>query len=232
MKGDHEMDAAAPISGKVQEELHAAYLRVSLAASALRLWERVLTEQDRARLGGDFRRAYTEFGVIGMWMKLRGVSPQRAVIDVAKKIGFITDETRDFLLRGIGDLADNPAEAIAKGVSDGALVLVERPRTAHWDRRKIEVDWNANPKLWEYLFELCRHAKAGRPLSPVIFGENADPYHLTKLKSRLSKFEGFPPSLSDRIASAGEGMQRLDIPPERVRLFEVVTTEVLRERTG
>ena len=226
------MDAAAPISGKVQEELQAAYLRVSPGASALRLWERVLSEQDRARLGGDFQRALSEFGAIGMWMKLRGVSPQRAVIDIAKKIGFITDETREFLLRGIGDISDDPKQAIAKAVSDGALILVERPRTAYWNQDRIEVDWNANPKLWEYLFELCRYAKAGRPLLPVIFGENADQYHLIKLKSRLSKFAGFPPLLSDRIVSAGEGMQRFDIPPEEIRIFEVVTMEVLRERMG
>ena len=226
------MDAATPISGKVQEEFQAAYLRVSPRWSALRLWERVLSEQDKARLGGDFQRALSEFDAIGMWMKLRGVSHQRAVIDIAKKIGFITDETREFLLRGIGDISDDPEQAIAKAVSDGALVLVERPRTAYWNRDRIEVDWNANPKLWEYLFELCRHAKAGRPLLPVIFGENADLYHLIKLKSRLSKFAGFPPLLCDRNVSAGEGMQRFDIPPEEIRIFEVVTMEVLRERMG
>jgi hypothetical protein len=226
------MHATDPLAEEVREELQVAYLRVCPAPSALRLWERVFTEQDRARLGGDFQRAFSESGTIGMWMKLRGVSFQRALIDVAKRIGFLTDETQEFLLRGIGDIADDPEKAIAKAVSEGALVLVERPRTAYWNRDRIPVDWDANPKLWEYLFELCRHGKAGRPLTPSVFGENADPYHLTKVKSRLSKFEGFPPLLSDQIVSAGEGVQRLNIPPEQIRIFEVVTMEVLKERMG
>ena len=53
------------------------------------------------------------------------------LIEVAKKTGFITDETKEFLLRGIGEIRDDPDEAIAKAVADGTLVLVERPRAAY-----------------------------------------------------------------------------------------------------
>ncbi len=226
------MDGVDSIMRKVHEELLATSLRVSPPFSALRLWERVLTEQDRARLGGDFQRAFAELGTVGMWMKLRGVSKERALIEVAKRIGFITDETQEFLLRGIGDITDEPEKVIAKAVTDDPLVLIERPRTAYWNQEKISVDWDANPKLWEYLFELSKHAKAGRPLHPSTLGDDVDPYYLTKVKSRLSKFEGFPPSLSDRIESAGKGTQRLDVPPAQIRIFEVVVRETLQERTA
>jgi hypothetical protein len=229
MQGDHAMDVADPIT-PLHKELQALYLRVSPAFSALRLWERVLSEQDRAHLGGDFGSAYAELGTVGIWMKLRGVSPERALIDVAKKIGFITDETQEFLLRGIGDITDDPEAAIIEAAADGALVLVERPRAAYWKQEKLQVDWDAHPALWGYLFELCRNAKAGRPIDRLSFGDNFREDYFVKQKSRLSNVESFPPSLIDLIKPAGRGAQRLDIPPAQIRIFELVTTETLRER--
>lgn len=226
------MEATAPPSGMVLEELKTAYQRVRAAPSALRLWERVLSQEDRVRLGGDFAGAYAVHGTVGMWMRLRGVSFQRALVDVAGKIGFITAETQEYLLRGMGDLEDDPKKAIAQAVSDGALVLVERPQAAYWNGEEIAVQWHANPKLWKYVFELGREVKAGRPLKPSIFGENADVYYLTKVKSRLGKLAGFPPSLGDLIVPAGQGTQRLSIPPQQIRIFSLATSTVLREQTG
>lgn len=226
------MDAADPINRKVVEELRAISLQVRPATSALRLWERALSEQDRARFAGDFATAYAEHGTVGIWMKLRGVSPERALIEVAKKIGFISDETQDFLLRGAGEISDDPDTAIAKAVADGALVLVARPRTVYWQGEKIEVDWDAHGALWTYFFELCRSAKTTCPFDRLVFGETFHEDYLVKQKSRLSTFECFPLSLIDLIKPAGRGTQRLDIPPAKIRIFEVVTTESLRELTA
>ena len=72
------MDVAAPITREVLDELQTASLRVSSASSALRLWERILSKQDRASFDDDFAQAFAKFGTIGMWMKLRGVSAERA----------------------------------------------------------------------------------------------------------------------------------------------------------
>jgi hypothetical protein len=177
-----EMDAADPINRKVVEELRAVSLQVRPATSALRLWERALSEQDRARFAGDFATAYAEHGTVGIWMKLRGVSPERALIEVAKKIGFISDETQDFLLRGVGEISDDPDAAIAKSVADGALVLVARPRTVYWQGEKIEVDWDAHGALWTYFFELCRSAKTTRPFDRLVFGETFHEDYLVKQK--------------------------------------------------
>ena len=226
------MEATAPPSEKVLEELKAAYQLVREAPSALRLWKRVLSPQDRVRLGGDFAKAYAAHGTVGMWMKLRGVSFPRGLVDVAGKIGFITAETQQFLLRGIGALQDDPEQAIAQAVSEGGLVLVERPPAAYWDGKKIAVPWDDHPALWKYVFELGREAKAGRPLQPSILGKPSDACHLTKVKSRLGKLAGFPPSLGDLIVAAGHGTQRLNLPPRQIRIFALATTTVLREQTG
>ena len=110
--------------------------------------------------------------------------------------------------------------------------MVERPERHIANREKIEVAWHAHSALWDYLFELCRRHKASQPIDRFAFGGEVHEDYLAKQKYRLSKLEGFPFSLLDRITSAGRGTQRLDIAPEQIRIFELATVEVLRERTG
>ncbi len=224
------MTTSSNISPKALEELQNAYLRVEPPVCARRLWERVLTPAERERLGGDLAQAFSKFGTVGMWKKLRGVSGERALIDVAKRLNFLDENTEQWLLREIGDLSDDPEAAIAEAVATGDLVLVDSPRTAYWEGKPIEIDWVAREKLWSYLWELGWNSKAGKSIDSFTFGEHASADYVVKQKSRLSNFPGFPVSLSDRIVSAGIGSQRLDLPAEHIRLFEMDTIESLRER--
>ena len=75
--------AEGTLAPDVAGELDVAYQRVKPFVSAERFWRRMLSEADRRKLGGDLEKAYGRHGTAGMWMKLRGVSIQRGVLDVA-----------------------------------------------------------------------------------------------------------------------------------------------------
>jgi hypothetical protein len=108
---------------KIVMELHTQYLRVKAEVSAARLWERVLSEEDRQRLGGDLETCYRQLSTVGMWMKLRGVSQARAVADLAHELGFLDQTNYRWLLREIGEVPDAqpPSDLPSWEASSGKL---------------------------------------------------------------------------------------------------------------
>ena len=128
-----------PFTPRVSEALADSASRIAGSFSAQRLWERHLTVQDRERLGGDCRAAYKRLGTAGMWSKLRGVTPYRAVVDVANKLDLLSDSDREWLLREIGEDVD-AEEAKLTAIANGDLVVVETPREAYWNGNEIEID--------------------------------------------------------------------------------------------
>lgn len=212
-------------------ELTANATRVRSVPAAERLWERVMTEEDRQSLGGDFQTAFARYGTAGMWAQLRGVSRQRAAADVGHALGLMDDATHQWLLRELGQLANDSEQAIEDAVQSGALVLVERPRAAYWQREEIVADWEHRSRLWEIFWELCRRGKARQPLDWDQF-QTRDYQFVTKLKSRLTGLPDFPAALAEHMVSAGRGAQRLDLPPGEIRLFEQVAPDLYRERTA
>lgn len=215
-------------SNWAMEELSAIASKVAGSFSASRLWRR-LKAPDRKRLGDDMGAAYEQNGgTAGMWQKLRGVSPYRAVLDVGKKVGFVTLEDYEQLLDEIGE-CDDFEEAIVTAVARRDLVLVERPRAAHWNGREIDVDWEGNPALWEFFWELASHAKAGQAIDSTVFGERASSDIVAKRKYRLTRMEEFPIELTDSINVVDRGTQQLEIPSESIRIFEVAGPGTLRE---
>jgi hypothetical protein len=211
------------------EELETARLRIAAPASAARLWERHLTVQQRAGLGGDLEAAFLRYRTAGMWMELHGVSYQRAVIDVAHVLGFFTDQMRDSLLRALNESLDSD-EAVEHAVNAGSFVLVECPRTVSFGGSQLEIDWERYGSLWEFLWHLARHAKAGRPVDRLVFGEGAHANIVTDRKSKLSKLTGFPMAIIDRIEVKGNGTQQLCLPRDQIRIFEYLDGQ-LREWT-
>jgi hypothetical protein len=77
-------------------------LRVKAAVTAARLWERILNDRDRQKLDGDLKQSFGRLGTVGMWMKLRGVSQRRAIVEVAQTLGFLDPPTYQWLSRAIG----------------------------------------------------------------------------------------------------------------------------------
>lgn len=217
-------------SPRALEQLITAELRIRPLASAELLWERHLLQKDKQRLGGDLSNALRQYGTAGMWARVRGVSKERAVVDVAKLIGLLSDADADWLLREIGEFAD-AEEAMLSAIADGDFVLVENPREAHWDKRKIEIDWSKYNKLWNFLWELGSRGKEMKPVDRVTFGDQAHGDVVTKLKSRLTSMPEFPVSLADEIQVAGRGAQQLNIPVDQIRIFEQIGDDAIREWT-
>jgi hypothetical protein len=100
--------AGREITAEVASQLRTQFLRIKAAVSAERLWTRLLTEEDRNRLGGNLEECYSKRGTAGMWMELRGVSAERAVIEVARELSFLDEPTAKWLLREIGEEMPSP----------------------------------------------------------------------------------------------------------------------------
>ena len=200
-------------------------------SAAQHLWDRVLTRDDRKRLGGNFVAAYQQHGTAGMWAKLRGVSRQRAAVDVGHALGLLDAPAHQWLLRELREVPKDSEQLVRDAIKSGGLVLVDWPRAAHWRRNKIRINWTKRSRLWDVFWELCLHAKAGKPIDRLTF-DTKDPNFVTKQKSRLTSLKKFPIDLADLIIHVGRGTQKLDLPAKNIRLFDEVAPEVYRERTA
>ncbi len=226
--------AASGMPAWAREEWQTAILRVKGPLAAIRLWERVLTEADRRRLGGDMERAYAQHGgAVGMWTHLRGVSVYQAVVDVGVRTGFLDTDGGRLLLRVIGEEPNDPQEAFEMAIAAGVLVLVASPRQAFWEGEEVAIDWERHGKPWEFLDELARAAKAGASLDAMALRElgGRDTGFMKKRKCALVNADGFPVTLADLVVPAGRGTYRLNLPPARIRVFERGTSDSLREWT-
>ena len=81
------------------KELQTAYMRVGAVSSAVRMWERVFTREDRERLGGDLEEVWPRIGTIQMYMEARSVGFEQALVEVARGLGFLEEATFNWLLR-------------------------------------------------------------------------------------------------------------------------------------
>lgn len=221
--------AARRLSDQAIEEWQTNALTIKAGISASRLWHEVLAAHERAVLGGDLEAAWRYYGTAGMWMKLRGVSAERAVVDVAFELGHLDERKRRWLLRELGEWHDDPEEMLRMAVATGALVLVDGEREVYWQGEPITIDWKLRDVLWNYFWELCRHAKADKGIDHMTFPASNDTAVVTKQKSRLNSLPGFPASLGDLITPVGRHTQKLDLPPRMIRLFQPTLAGTLRE---
>jgi hypothetical protein len=205
--------------------------RLKATFSALRLWNRVLTERERQQLGGDLEALYRKHGAAGIWVKLHGVSYERAVVDVAFELNFIDGQTRRWLLRELGELSDDPEETLQAAIKTSSLVLTDRPRTVYWKGEPIEVNWARRSALWEFFWSLCQLTKAGKAMDCTDTGESSAPDAVNKIKHRLVSEPGFPSDLAALIKPIGRGTQKLHVAPSMIRLLETTSVEANRDWT-
>jgi len=224
---------ASKLSTSAMNLLQTTYLRVKPLVCAERVWEQLLLPDDRVRLGGDLENAWSEHhSTVGMWQFLRGISVDRAVIELGQKLNLLTPENTEWLLREIGESADNPEQLVDKATESGALVLIEQPREAYWKTEMIEIDWETNPVLWNFLWELARHAKGNRPIDNLTFGDHKKDGYASKLKYRLVNDEVFPDELRQLIKPAGKGSIKLNLARSLIRIFQISPTGSLCEVTA
>jgi hypothetical protein len=95
----HPPDTNDPQATRIAEKL--AELRTQCRGlwAAERLWERVFTDDDRARLGGGLEPAIESFhNAITMWMHLYGESRDVATVQVAQALDLVSDGDARWLL--------------------------------------------------------------------------------------------------------------------------------------
>ena len=91
------------VSELAKAEFQRLHGLIEAPGTAMRLWERVLTPDERQSLGGDIRAAFEPRGVVATWMKVRGGELPRALVDLAFEMEIISDQKRKWLLREIGE---------------------------------------------------------------------------------------------------------------------------------
>jgi hypothetical protein len=128
-----------------------------------------LTEDDRARLGGDLETCWRRLGTAGIWIELCGVSVERAVVEVALSLGYSDDPTAKWLLREIGEEQVQPPT--------GRLPVWNRDRgELRWGRRVIRrVRVMSRPSSIQKVLDTFQAAGwPTRILDPISKGKNAE----------------------------------------------------------
>lgn len=224
--------------------------QVSHPSVAKRLWKRRFKESERKMLGSSIRIAIRRHGTaVEMWRHVRGGSLQKAVIEIGKAIGVLTEDDKDWLLREAGEPSGNPdaaqAEAICRddraiqrelrrtdlseknedaqseAIVQGGLVVERSTRSVYWDGELIEVDWLPKYReAWEFLILACEHAQRNEAIDRLSFGEKSRKNIVTQKKSRLSEVPGFPIEIIDYFQNAGARTQKFAIPQDKLHIFE------------
>lgn len=216
-------------SSRAFEKLREASLRVRTPNTAVDLWDKVFTPQERARLGGDLDAAYERGGAVRMWATVYGCTDVRAVIDIAHKLNHLSPGDREWLLKESGEHL-NAEDAYEDAIQRDGLVLNSVAREVYWNGNPIGLNWSHEAK-WSFMWELARHAKTGLPIDSMTFGENKKPNYVSKMKSELSNVDSFPIELADLIEVVGNGTQILRLSAEKIRLFEHHVGGEIREWT-
>lgn len=217
------LPAPASLSADVMTELQHLYEVLGTEAAADRLWDRVLTSDEKTRLGRNVTGS-----AAALWKRLHGCSWARAVIEASWKLDLVTTATRERLLRRTGE-AVGGEEALRRAVSEAVLVLTDSPPTAYLRGRAIPIAWDRYPSLWKYLWTLCTAAKAGAHVTARDFSQTKKSDDHVKAKSRLSGTRGFPRELTKAIKAERGGKQRLTIDREQIRIFQSVSHDELVE---
>ena len=173
--------------------------------------------------------------IVPLWKSLRGVSDCRAILDLAQQINLLSESEHRWLLRECGEISDDPDEARELALKKADLVLLDFPRAVYWCGTEIDIDWNKNGVLWEYVDKLVRAAKRERGIDNSDFANSCHPDHLAKLKSRLlnsntkSGSLAFPANLAELLTTVRRYEHKLNLPAERICILVQETKGTVRE---
>ena len=97
------------ISQEVADELQKTAARTQPFESARRVWDRLLSEEDRQQLGNNLEDCWRRIGTIGMWTETYEVSLETAVIEIGEGLDLISFQTGAWLRRELE--LDQPIQA-------------------------------------------------------------------------------------------------------------------------
>lgn len=193
------------------------------------LWTTVFTESDRKWIQRNISDdEWTKSSPVQIWMKLRGVSDRRAILEIALKCELITREKHEWLAREIGIEGQSLPVEVRDAILARGLVLIETPPSAYWCGKEIACDWEKMKVVWEYFFKLARAAKRRGHITFRDFDARTDARNLTNWKHRLCKCDEVLDKIGTLISSR-RGDHWLDLPPEKIHVFGHIPGQGLRE---
>jgi hypothetical protein len=109
------------ISNQIACELKELYLQSRGEHVAGRLWRQVLSEEDRVYLGGDFRQVFVaeQHRMLGIYNRIYPrLSLERAMLEVLRQVGWLTEARYERLIEAIGEDPDLPPSRGSRPVWD------------------------------------------------------------------------------------------------------------------
>lgn len=121
---------AKGLSDKTRQFLTSLRDRIGGPTIAMDVWDRLMSERERERLGGNLDTAYRlHRGIVRMWMHIRNVSDARAIADIGYGIGLLDSARHEWLLKELGEKANSttPIDVPAWDHSTGKLFYRGKP---------------------------------------------------------------------------------------------------------
>ena len=209
---------------RAQRKLEEIATRMRGAIVAQQLWCDFLSVEEQRLLGGNLQTAYSQFGAVGMWQKLKGCSTGFAALDLACQFKLLDTEERDRLLDRLGEIPRDADFVIEDAIASGHLVLRDdEERALAWDGELLETPLLESGPLWDFFVELAKRSKGG-------IGVDSDCYrtkergYVRKMANRIRREMGLPTGLTKLIVARKRNEtrkgQRIDLAAERIRVFE------------
>lgn len=158
-------------------------------------------------------RSHSE-DVAAIWADLRGMSLERAVIDVAMKTDLMTKNVGVAVLSALGELTDEGESRIEWARKKCRLVLCEAPRRAYWHGELIDVNWDSSRKLWDFFWSLCAEARSGFPVDA-----NTEERRIPNRDRKCRLVRVLPGELGELIVAMENGAYRLNLDGCQIRVF-------------
>jgi hypothetical protein len=222
VRGTTTQVATVPARDPVSQALEDNYLRVCSWTAFKRVWERVLTPQERNAFPDGMASVWNTQGTIGLWMFLRRCSRMRSILDLAFRLNFLTETDYQWLLRETREDVENVNVACGRF----PLVIVESPRAAYWRGEEIGIDWEGSHALWDYFHRVCEQASRGLGADASHFREGCQPEMISHRKCRLVNDDNFPIELRDLIRVSG-AEHRLHLSPNEICFLRLRIQESL-----
>jgi hypothetical protein len=185
------------------------------------LWWRHLNDDQRQKLDGDLEAAFRKGrGTVGIWLKLHGVSMERAVLDLAELFQLVSTGDYQFWCSYLAERDGFGGTRVKQAVDTGGLVLIDKASpAAYWKRKQIQIVWTQ--AQWQFLWELAAVAPSGRWLDERQFGDSVSWQAVKDRKADLTNCNSFPVTLSDQIIARRRGGHgyRLNLDAGRIHLF-------------
>jgi hypothetical protein len=219
-------DSRDQLASEVVEEMNSHFLTANSTRVAELLWNEVFTVTEKANLPESLDAARRRFSVPQMWMRVRGGTLSRAVVDILHELDLMGPHHYRRLLRQLGEEGEDTEATIRLAVSTAKLVVEDSPRRVHWEGCEVPIDWRKLSALWEYFLAVCQATKMGGALDPFTFG-SGDGRTLIDRKNKLrSELADVNSTLAQQFV---RGQHQLDLPRSEIRIFERIFQEEFRE---